>query len=147
MIGLQVEDIVWYIGKSSLLRAFFSTVSYRLETDGWGSRFPVLLRGLYKGMLPAEKIPAALDELDTIHDELADYSLTKVVWDIYDLDKLPPVNFNPPTTVSNLSEYFTTEDGKDLIAKMHDAFIYAKDEEEPVVIRSGIILPTGAAAA
>jgi hypothetical protein len=142
MIGLQVEDVVWYLGKPALLHAFCSTVSYRLEDDGWGSRFPALLKNLYRGSLPPEKIQDALEELHIIRDELSDYSLTKVVWDIYDLDKLPPVNFNPPTTVTSLAQYFITDDGKDMIEKMHEALMYAKQSDEPVVIRSGILWST-----
>ena len=39
-LDIRVGGGAWPLGSGDFVHAFFSTVSYHLETDGWGSRFP-----------------------------------------------------------------------------------------------------------
>jgi hypothetical protein len=48
-VGIQLGRITDEIGSGDFLYAFFSTITGNLEPDGWGSRFPILMRQLYAG--------------------------------------------------------------------------------------------------
>jgi hypothetical protein len=58
-VGLGVRSNLWPVGTADFLHAFFSTIGARLEPDGWGTRFPVLMRELYSGELAGEAIAYA----------------------------------------------------------------------------------------
>lgn len=62
-VGLEAGEFYAEIGSASFLHAFFSTVSGNLEQQ-WGQRFPVLMKQLYQGELPANNIGQALAELE-----------------------------------------------------------------------------------
>lgn len=89
-VGFTVDFYYYSIGSADFLHSFFSTVAVNLEGGKWGSRFPVLMNELYQGKLPVEKTDIAFEELNTIREELKDFSPDKVVWDIDDLFKQPP---------------------------------------------------------
>jgi 2,3-bisphosphoglycerate-dependent phosphoglycerate mutase len=124
-VGLRVRSNVWLVGTSDFFHAFFSTISARLEPDGWGTRFPALMNELYAGELPAEHAPAALAELDQIREELRRLPPSDVVWDVEDRGKQPPWGEDISDEITDLGNYFVTEDGKDLIDVMAEAIAYA----------------------
>lgn len=51
---------------------------------------------------------------------------SEVVWDIDDLKAKPPWGDNISTEIKNLSEYFVTSEGEDLIDMMEKALMRAK---------------------
>lgn len=51
---------------------------------------------------------------------------SEVVWDIDDLKVKPPWGDNISTEIKNLSEYFVTSEGEDLIDMMEKALMRAK---------------------
>ena len=53
-----------------IVDALFATISYRLEPQGRGSRFPFVMNRLYSGVLDPPELPAALAELGLIVGEL-----------------------------------------------------------------------------
>lgn len=114
-IGIQLGSIVDEIGNGDFFHAFFSTISGNLEPDGWGSRFPILIRKLYNGELQQEDANAALSELAQIKSELAKFSATKIIWDIEHREKNPPWGSKIASDITNLSNYFVTSTGRDLI--------------------------------
>lgn len=114
-IGLKLGSITDEIGGQDFFHAFFSTVSYRLENDVWGERFPCLLIKLYQGELDQDYANQALDELNTIKSELYELTPDKVVWDIENLSLLPPWGDAISSDIKNLSHYFITSSGRDLI--------------------------------
>ena len=62
-VGLKV-DFLWYpIRDGDFVHSFFSTISYNLEKDGWGSRFPYLMNKLYQGELSFQDAAKANEEL------------------------------------------------------------------------------------
>lgn len=119
-IGFKIGSIITEVGTADFLHAFFSTVSYRLEPGGWGSRFPALMNELFQGRIEAASANTALKELDTIQSELKEFMPGKVVWDIYDLKATPPWGNSISDQITSLSNYFVTSDGKDLIEVIRD---------------------------
>lgn len=117
MVGFKVKFYWYQIGSGDFLHAFFSTVAYNLENMKWGSRFPVIMKELYQGHLPKEHVDAAIGELAVISAELRDLSPVHVIWDIEDLSKQPPWGNDISEDITDLSNYFVTSDGEDLLIR------------------------------
>ncbi len=113
-LAVEVGDESWLVGSPDLLHAFFSSVSHRLEPDGWGTRFPALMLHLYQGELAAQYADRALVELAAARRELAEFAPADVVWDIDDLAARPPWGAELHGTAPNLARYFVTVDGNDV---------------------------------
>lgn len=126
-VGLKLGSITDEIGEQDFFHAFFSTVSYRLEENGWGSRFPCLLKKLYQGRLEQGDATQALEELDVITSELREFSPDKVVWDIENLESRPPWGNNISSEITDLSNYFVTSTGRDLIGVLRECFEELRD--------------------
>lgn len=120
-IGIEVGSITDEIGSPDFFHAFFSTISANLEPAGWGTRFPVVMHKLYSGELSHRDSAAALRELDAIRQELARFPVGKLVWDIEDRAKRPPWGDRIANTITDLSNYFVTSAGRDLIAVLREA--------------------------
>lgn len=133
-VGFNV-DFLWYpIGHEEFVHAFFSTVSYHLEPEGWGTRFPLVMTHLYQGKLPLSDVPQAVDEVRTIRRELAGFPPDKVIWDIDDLSKEPPWKGDISPSITSLANYFVTSDGKDLFDVLLQALKDAQDIQSDVEI-------------
>lgn len=126
-VGLRLGSITDEVGSGDFFHAFFSTVSGNLELKGWGSRFPILMRDLYSGELRSDYAAEALLELDKISRELAEFPSSRVVWDIKDRTKTPPWGDNIADTITDLSNYFVTSTGRDLIQVMREVLEDLRD--------------------
>jgi hypothetical protein len=108
------------VGPNTMLEALFATITYRLEPDGRGSRFPMVMKRLFAGRLPPSEIPAALRELVEIETELTGLPSDRVVWSLSDLrrrdDRELPVNHR----ASNARDYFVGADGRPLICILRE---------------------------
>ncbi|HUS47013.1 MAG TPA: immunity 70 family protein [Phycisphaerae bacterium] len=96
------------------MHAFFSTISYHLEPDGWGSRYPELMNGLYQGRLDHEHASKVLQDIREIREKLKGFPPSKVVWDIEDLSARPPWGDDLSSRITSLSNYFVTSTGRDV---------------------------------
>ena len=135
-VGITV-DFYWYqIGTGDFFHSFFSTIAFNLEGGSWGSRFPVFMKDFYDGELKNARITEALSELDVITEELKKLPPDKVIWDIEDISKQPPWGSNISTDITDLSNYFVTSDGEDLITTIRDAFEMGLQINEDVHISS-----------
>ncbi len=134
MVSLVTSDNCYEIGSPDFLHSFFSTVAYHLEDKKWGNRYPCIMNDLYGGELPAEKIPQALAELQEICEKLKSYTPDKVIWDIGDLSKRPPWGDNISEDITDLSDYFVTSDGEDLIGVFMNALHRAQETGAPLKI-------------
>ena len=136
-VGFGV-DCLWYpVGSGDFLYAFFSTVCVRLENGEWGSHYPVLMNELYAGHLKWQDACKAKRELEDIQRRLKAFSPAEVVWNAEDLTKLPPWGENISKDISDLSNYFVTSNGEDLITVTAlDALKTAKKEKVDVEILS-----------
>lgn len=135
-VGLKLGSIIDEIGTQDFLHAFFSTVSYRLEEDGWGSRFPCLLQRLYQGRLEQRDAEQAIEELELIKAELGVFPPEKVIWDIENLDAKPPWGGNITSQITDLSNYFVTSAGRDLIGVFRECFETLRDKGGAIEIIS-----------
>ena len=113
---------------------FFSTIAYNLEDKKWGSKDPIIMNQLYSGELKYEQIHKALGELDEIRLRLSDLSPDRVIWDIDDLSAQPPWGRNISDEIKDLSNYFVTSDGEDLISVLNRALNAGLDTKESVKI-------------
>lgn len=135
-VGFKVKFYWYQIGHGDFLHSFFSTVAYNLENTNWGSRFPVIMNELYQGKIECENIGKALEELRIIKKELQAFSPEKIVWDIEDLSKQPPWGGNISKGITDLSNYFVTSDGNDLLTVFFHALEKAKEVNSEIEIKS-----------
>lgn len=135
-IGFKIGPMFYKVGHGSFLHSFFSTISYNLEVEGWGSKYPFLLKDLYQGELASENIDEALDELNDVQKQFETPEVDKVIWDIEDLEKNPPWDKNISDRINNLSEYFITSDGKNLFDVLRKSLMTGKSVHRPVIIKS-----------
>jgi 2,3-bisphosphoglycerate-dependent phosphoglycerate mutase len=126
-VGIQLGSITDEIGTDDFFHAFFSTISGNLETEGWGSRFPILLKKLYGGELQQMDAIAALTELDQIRKELAQLPVSKVIWDVEHREKMPPWGTNISVDITDLSNYFVTSTGRDLVGVLKEVLEELRD--------------------
>ena len=133
-VGIRVGGVIDELGAGSFLQAFFSTISHRLEPSGWGTRFPLLMNRLYQGHLAAADAEAAVAELRQAADELRGFTPDQVVWDIENLSARPPWGDNIADTITDLSNYFITSTGRDLIGTLMEALEKARKTGQDAVI-------------
>jgi len=114
-IYLALGNVSDEVGSPDFFHAFFSTISGNLEPAGWGSRFPVLMRELYRGELARPSAGKARTELAAIHTELQALPPDRVIWDIEDRSKRPPWGNDISPEITDLSNYFVTAAGRDLV--------------------------------
>ena len=126
-VGIKVGSVINEIGSPDFFHAFFSTVSANLEKQ-WGERFPMLHNRLYQGELSGADAAAALVELTTVRGELASLPVGLVVWDIEDRQKTPPWGDTISPEITDLSNYFVTSTGRDLIATLAEALEELRDK-------------------
>jgi len=125
-VGFKVGNITDEIGTSDFFHAFFSTVAARLE-PAWGARFPVIMTKLYEGELSQQDAGAALSELEVISAELTQFGPDQVVWDIEDGTKGPPWGAKIAPAITDLSNYFVTSSGRDLISTLREGITELRD--------------------
>lgn len=125
--GLKVKFNWYQIGGADFLYSFFSTVACNIENNAWGSRFPVCMHDLHLGEVLFDKLTFVEDELETIKKELEKLPVDKLVWDREDLTKLPPWGTNISPDIKNLSDYFVTSGGENLLDVFFAAIHKAKE--------------------
>ena len=135
VVGFKVKYYWYQIGRSDFLYSFFSTVAYNLENGNWGSRFPVIMKKLYKGKLERENVDKAIEELNIIEKELQNYKPDKVIWDIKDLSRQPPWGSSICKDITNLRNYFVTSDGNDFLTVFFHALDKAKETNVELEIK------------
>jgi hypothetical protein len=133
-VGIQVGQIVDEIGSESFFHAFFSTVSVHCESDGWGSRYPSLMNGLYQGEVTVAEAATALLELRNAKTVLLAIAPTGVVWDIENREAMPPWGSQISSEVTSLGNYFVSSTGRDLFELLDEALSAAVQEKTHATI-------------
>ena len=136
MVGFKVEYYWYQIGSGDFLYAFFSTIASNLENRIWGNRFPTIMTQLYQGKIDNASIAKALEELKIIKKELKQFSPDEIVWDLDDPSKQPPWGKNISSEITDLSNYFLTNDGKDFIILLFNALDKAMELNTDLRIKS-----------
>jgi 2,3-bisphosphoglycerate-dependent phosphoglycerate mutase len=133
-LALHVGRNTHELGTPSFFKAFFSTVSTRLEHGNWASRFPVVMKSLYAGEVPAEQCREALMELKTMREALRVFPASAIVWDFENLSAQPPWGANISASITSLENYFVTSSGRELLAVLEAAFTEALACGSPVTV-------------
>lgn len=133
-VGFKVKYYWFQIGSGDFLHSFFSTICLRLENGEWGSKYPILMKTLYQGTLKHEFINDAINELVEIKKGLEKLPPQKVVWDIENLELMPPWGNDISSEITNLSNCFVTSEGEDLITLLSNALNKAKNLDEDICI-------------
>ena len=120
-VGIKVDFLWFSIGTGDFFHSFFSTICINLENGNWGSKFPIIMNALYGGEIEVSNLEEAKKEIEELKEELQELSPKNVVWDAEDLDKMPPWGDNISANITDLSNYFVTSDGKDLLDTLIEA--------------------------
>ena len=135
-VGVKV-DFFWYpIGTDDFFYSFFSTTCVNLEYSRWGSKFPIIMQELYTGTVSYNNIYKAIEEINIVDDELKRIPPNKVVWSFEDRTKMPPWGSNISPDINNLSDYFITCDGKNLISVLKIALNKAELEKVDIEVKN-----------
>ncbi|MCP5481669.1 MAG: hypothetical protein H7A21_09565 [Spirochaetales bacterium] len=120
-IGINVDGIIDEVGDSGRLYAFFSTVAYRLEGT-WGAKFPVVMRQLYEGRLPAALARQALTELVEIRAAFEKLGPEALVWRFEEPEWAPPEDrHQTAASPGNLADCFIAPSGRKFFDLMDEA--------------------------
>lgn len=92
----------------------------------------------FKKIVSDELINAgfALTELNTIKEELRTIPANKVIWDIDDLEKMPPWGENISKGITDMSNYFVTSEGEDFLTIFKHALEKSQELGLPIEIES-----------
>lgn len=82
---------------------------------------------LYQGCLKNQDLNEGLEELRKVRKELNNFPPSDVIWDAEDLSLTPPWGNNISSDITDLSNYFVTSDGRDLISVLSEAMNEAKE--------------------
>jgi len=135
-VGFKVKYYWYQVGNGDFMHAFFSTICYHLEEKHWGSKYPHLMNELYQGRLKKNNLGKAIAELKDIKERLKEFLPAEVIWDIDDLDAKPPWGDNISAEIKDLSTYFVTNDGEDLVSVLGNALAKADVLNEDLYIDS-----------
>lgn len=135
MVGIQVGPIFYTVGNNDFLHAFFSTVAYRAEGNKWGSVYPILMNQLYRDALSHVLVDDLQHELRRIRVHFTSLPPQAVVWNSDDLDKTPPWKDHIADSITNLSDYFVTSDGKNMFDLFEIALETSKNFKKDIKIR------------
>ena len=116
--------------------AFFATVSYRLEPQGWGTRFPAVMNELYGGRLSAGRVVVALRELESIENELRALPVEKVVWDFQDLRRRDDAGQAVNHAAENTQEYFVSSRNVPLTVELKSALGFSATKKNELRMRT-----------
>ena len=83
-----------------------------------------------------ENVDRAIEEWNSIQKELQAFAPDKVIWDIDDLSKQPSWGNNISEDITDLSNYFVTNDGKDFMTVFLHALEKAKEVDSDIEILS-----------
>ncbi|MEQ9441805.1 MAG: immunity 70 family protein [Cyclobacteriaceae bacterium] len=133
-VHLRTSHFIYEIGTSDFLTSFFDTIEVRLTKGIFGKKYPTVLNEFYNGNLNYENLDKAEKELKEIQNRLKKFKPSKLVWDKYDLNKMPPWGNNISTDITDLSNYYVTSDGQDLFEVIFRAIETAKSEKCGITI-------------
>jgi 2,3-bisphosphoglycerate-dependent phosphoglycerate mutase len=132
-VDLYVRNSMWTVGEDWFLHSFFSTIAYRLEPDGWGSRFPALMKDLYAGRLAPRRFPEAREELAAVRVGLTGRPPEERVFAYEDPGR--PTPWDVPPGATSLAGCFLTASGHNLLDVIEESISQASEISADVEIR------------
>jgi len=134
-VGFRIENSFKVVGSDDFLHSFFSTISFHLEPNGWGTQFPELMNELYQGKLDASSSKKALADAYMIKESLKALAPNKVVWHIENIGDKPPWGDKIDESVTDLSNYHITSTNRVLLDLLIECLEYQ--------VKSGVTLTIG----
>lgn len=128
-VGVLVDCFYYELGHSDFVHSFFSTISYHLEKDGWGTKYPLLMNELYNNKLSFNDATVAKTNLIEIEQQLTKFPPEHIVWDIDDVSIKPPWGETISPKVTSLANYFATADGKTFFEVILTAMGVAEEDK------------------
>ncbi len=125
-VGFKVGYYWFQVGTSDFLHSFFLRYVFG-SNMGNGRVYPKLMGELYQGCLKNQDLNEGLEELRKVRKELKNFPPSDVIWDAEDLSLTPPWGNNISSDITDLSNYFVTSDGRDLISVLSEAMNEAKE--------------------
>ena len=104
------------IGSHDTWKALSSTIQVRLNT--LQEQIPHAMELLTGGICLNSHCLEAAHQFNIIRDELSKYPPDQMVFDADDLSKKAPWGDNISPVITSCSNYFTTADGRDLLAEI-----------------------------
>jgi len=135
-VGFFVAPIFYKVGSGDFLNSFFSTIYIKLEHSDWGSKYPIVMNDLYNGVIDKKKTSKALTELENLKKGFALLSPEEIVWDFENLKASPPWGADISSDITDLSNYFITSDGDNLLDVLKKALNASIEIDADLVIRS-----------
>lgn len=126
-VGFKVGYYWFQVGTSDFLHSFFLRYVFGSNMENGGRVYPKLMGELYQGCLKNQDLNEGLEELRKVRKELKNFSPSDVIWDAEDLSLTPPWGNNISSDITDLSNYFVTSDGRDLISVLSEAMNEAKE--------------------
>lgn len=133
-VGFRVGGIIDEIGTSDFLHAFFSTISFHLEPDGWGTRYPELMNELYQGRLEQKAADKVRNDVLEIRERLKAFPPSEVIWDIGNPAAKPPWADDISTDITDLSNFFVTSTGRDVFEVLIECLEASKSERGDMTV-------------
>ena len=109
-VGFKVDIFFYETGHPDFYIAF-STMSYHTESEGWGTKYPLLMKNLYFDKLRWEDTEEALQNVEEIRKILSELPPAEVIWDIEHMEKQPPWGNKIPNKITSLANYHATPTG------------------------------------
>lgn len=119
-IALKQENIITEISPGGIFHSLCSTIAYRLESGVWGGKYPIIMSGLYHGLIHEGGAEAGLLEMQSIRAGLSLLKPDQVIWDIENMNKLPPWGSEIGKHVKSVAEYYVTSTGRNLVDEIID---------------------------
>jgi 2,3-bisphosphoglycerate-dependent phosphoglycerate mutase len=132
-VDLYVRNTILTLGQDYFVHSFFSTIAYQLEREGWGSRFPALMKELYMGRLAKERAPQARQELEQVHEELGRLPPEARVYAYEDPNK--PTPWAVPPEAKTLADCFLSSNGVNVLDLLEEALDLSEEVGADVEIR------------
>ena len=66
-VGILVDCFYYELGHSDFVHSFFSTISYHLEKEGWGTKYPLIMNELYNDTLNWDDVSVAKSNLNKLN--------------------------------------------------------------------------------
>jgi Immunity protein 70 len=133
-VDLYVGNTMLTVGQDYFLHSFFSTIAYQLEREGWGLRFPALMKELYVGRLPRERVLQAREEVRQIREELGRLAPEARIY-AYEKPDMPTPWPIPPSA-KTLADCFLSSNGKNVLDLLERALDLSDEAGADVEIRA-----------
>jgi 2,3-bisphosphoglycerate-dependent phosphoglycerate mutase len=132
-VDLYVGNTMLTVGQDHFLHSFFSTIAYQVEREGWGSRFPALMKELYVGRLPRERVLQAREEVKQIREELGRLAPEARIYAYEKPDMATP--WPIPPGAKTLADCFLSSNGKNVLDVLERALDVSDEANAGVEIR------------